>query len=250
MKSKYLTHSGNWSGFLTIQGPSCPTVPQLSTITENATIEEQVLWGHTTCREGLVYCSHITVTSTPLDGNTTPRPHWAAISVFPPGLGLDTSCLLISHSQTKHLYDTLYYLLMGEVRRRGHGWTHCLTYMQERRMEGKVVCPLVWWQKQETAYRQESGVLNLGSFYASVSCLWNGNQCGLFQRGIMRNKMDTIFSMIKSIHFSFSLGSTGQSHWLDFLSGYNLKLVSRWKYNRVVGAKAYPQGICNYNRKT
>lgn len=128
MKSKYLTHSGNWSGFLTIQGPSCPTVPQLSTITENATIEEQVLWGHTTCREGLVYCSHITVTSTPLDGNTTPRPHWAAISVFPPGLGLDTSCLLISHSQTKHLYDTLYYLLMGEVRRRGHGWTHCLTY--------------------------------------------------------------------------------------------------------------------------
>lgn len=45
------------------------------------------------------YCftSHITVTSSPLERNTTPGPHRAAISVLPPGLGLDISCLVISH---------------------------------------------------------------------------------------------------------------------------------------------------------
>lgn len=99
MKGKFITCIENPAGFLTIQGPSCPSTPQLSAITEYAMRAEQALGSHTTLRKVLLYCSHITVTSTPLDGNTTPAPHRTAIGVLPPGRGLDISCLVISHQR-------------------------------------------------------------------------------------------------------------------------------------------------------
>lgn len=83
--------------FLTIQVHSCPTTLWLSAITEYATREKQALGSHATPRKVPLYCSHITVTSTPLDGNTTPGPHRTAIGVLPLGRGLDISCLVISH---------------------------------------------------------------------------------------------------------------------------------------------------------
>lgn len=45
----------------------------------------------------LLYLPHIIVTSAPLLGNPIPVLQRDAISVLPPGLGLDTSYLVISH---------------------------------------------------------------------------------------------------------------------------------------------------------
>lgn len=50
---------------------------------------------HTQRSAALLFSHHSNLQ--PPDGNTTPGPHRAAISVFPPGLGLDISCLVISH---------------------------------------------------------------------------------------------------------------------------------------------------------
>lgn len=97
MKGKLFTYVENPAGILTIQGHSNLTTPWLSAITEYVTREEQALGGHATPRKVLLCCSHITVTSTSLDGNITPAPHRTAIGVLPPGLGLDISCLVISH---------------------------------------------------------------------------------------------------------------------------------------------------------
>lgn len=97
MKGKLLTYVENPVDVLTIQGHNNPTTPWLSAITEYVTREEQDLGGRATPREVLLCCSHITVTSTSLDGNTTPGPHRTAIGVLLPGLGLDIPCLVISH---------------------------------------------------------------------------------------------------------------------------------------------------------
>lgn len=79
-KGKSITYAGNPIGFL--NSKTEPHAPWLSAFTENATIE-QVLGGHATPRGVLPYCSPFTVTSSPLNGNTTPGPHRAAISVLP-----------------------------------------------------------------------------------------------------------------------------------------------------------------------
>ena len=78
----------------------------------------------------LFSCSHSIVTSS-LGRNPTPGPPSTAISVLPLGLGLDISCLVISHHRKKHPSDTLSSLLMG------NGHTPQLnTFARERKRWG------------------------------------------------------------------------------------------------------------------